>query len=467
MARDVTLDLGRSKVRIALPPGADVLSMSEPRPLTDPRSAIVQALNNPIGSEPLPVIVSRAVSSDADATAVVVISDNTRPVPYSGEQGILWPVVDTLLENGVKKSNVLILVATGTHRALDDRELADMLDPRVFDNGIRVVNHDCRAGDLVFLCETSRGSRVHINKRYLEADLKILTGLVESHFMAGVSGGRKSVCPGLISEGGTHVFHGPELLDSTNARDLVLEGNPVHEESLEVAEAAGVDFIVNVTLDSHMRLTGAFAGHLREAHESAAEYLRRYVSIPVHRPYDLVITHAGFVGVNHYQSAKAAVVAVPALAPRGSRLLMIADHSDPEPLGSPQYRTTLHLLKMIGPERFLRLIFSRDWEFIPEQWQVQMWARVFKRVNMRNLIYAAAGLRAEDESLIPGVSAPEYLRGRSRDVSSFDGLSEIAQATIEAIADELRSLKGSTPSIAVLQDGPYGIIEECITCQRA
>jgi nickel-dependent lactate racemase len=441
--------------------------MTGPGPLADPQSAIHHALNNPIGSDPLPVIVRRAVAANPDATAVVVVSDNTRPVPYSGEQGILWPVVSALLDNGVKKTNLVVLVATGTHRPLCTRELMEMLDQRIFDNGIRVVNHNCRGDDLVYLCKTSRGSPVHVNRLYLEADLKILTGLVESHFMAGVSGGRKSVCPGLISESSTYVFHGPKLLESPNARDLVLEGNPVHEESLEIAETAGVDFIVNVTLNSRMRLTGVFAGDLREAHESAAAHLSRYVSIPIERKYDLVVTHAGFVGVNHYQAAKAAVVALPALAENRSRLIMIADHTDPSPLGSSNYRTVLHLLKLLGAERFIKLIFSEDWVFIPEQWQVQMWAKVFRRLDMRHLIYAAAGLSADDESVIPGVTALEYLRERGRDTQSLCSLADVAEAAVLAAADELRLLRGSEPSIAVLQDGPYGMIGERCACLRA
>lgn len=466
-ASEVTLDLGRSRIRIGLPPGAEVLSMTEPGPVADPQSAIGHALESPIGSEPLSAIVSRAVAANPDATAVVVVSDNTRPVPYSGEQGILWPVLCTLLANGVKKANLTVLVANGTHRALCTRELMEMLDPRVFDNGIRVLNHDCRGDDLVYLCKTSRGSDIYINSLYLKADLKILTGLVESHFMAGVSGGRKSVCPGLIGESSTCVFHGPHLLDSPNARDLVLEGNPVHEESLEVAEAAGADFIVNVTLNSRLELTGVFAGGLRAAHESAVRHLSRYVLIPLERKYDLVVTHAGFVGVNHYQAAKAAVVALPALAETCSRMVMIADHTDPAPLGSSKYRTVLHLLKMLGAERFTKLIFSEDWVFIPDQWQVQMWAKVFRKLDMRHLIYAAAGLSADDESLIPGVTALDYVRERGYDTQPLRSFEEIAQAAVLAAADELRSLKGAEPSIAVLQDGPYGIVGERCTCQRA
>lgn len=457
MTREISLDLGRSRVHLTVPKCADVLSMPEPTAVAAPERAIEEALLHPIGSPSLADIVRQKLSSNPAAKAVVVISDNTRPVPYRGESGILWPVVRTLLDAGVRASDILILVATGTHRALSSEELDEMLDPRVFEHGIRIENHDCRSGECVFLCKTTRGSRVFLNRRFLEADLRILTGLVESHFMAGASGGRKSVCPGLISEDSTYVFHGPSLLASPEARDLVLDGNPVHEEALEVAEAAGVDFIVNVTLNSRMQLTGVFAGDLRWAHESAVEHLKEYVTIPVRHPYDLVVTHAGFVGVNHYQAAKAAVVALPALASDAPRMLMIADHTDPEPLGSLQYRTVLHLLRMFGPERWRRLIFSADWTFIPEQWQVQMWAKVFDKVKMEHFVYASAGLSSRDYCQIPGVSASEYLQSRGR-LHQPHSLDHLAQVAMDALIDELRTRLQREPTVAVLQDGPYGIV---------
>jgi len=458
MGGSVTLDLGRSKISLKVEDWFDVLGMAGMPAIADCRSAILAALDNPIGAEPLAALARRKIESNPDATAVVVISDNTRKVPYKGDSGILWPIIDVLLNNGFGASNILVLVATGTHRALRDDELKEMLDPRVFDHGIRVVNHDCRGNNLEFLCETSRGSRVYVNKDYLAADLKILTGLVESHFMAGASGGRKSICPGLISEASTYVFHGPALLDSPNARDLVLDGNPVHEEALEVAEAAGVDFIVNVTLNGEMQLAGVFAGDLKKAHYAAVEQLKTFVAIPIEKQYDLVVTHAGFVGVNHYQAAKAAVVALPALSQSSPRLLLIADHTDPRPIGSPQYRTLLHLLKMFGPEGFRRLIFSKDWTFVPDQWQVQMWAKVFSRVRMEHLVYATNAISPSDFEQIPGVSAAEYLRLRGRSCPDGSTLGEIAQASLDALIDELRSELGRQPRVVVLKDGPYGIV---------
>ncbi|MEW5867103.1 MAG: lactate racemase domain-containing protein, partial [Bacillota bacterium] len=308
---------------------------------------------------------------------------------------------------------------------------------------------------LEFLGTTSRGTRVLINRAYLESDVKILTGLVESHFMAGASGGRKSVCPGLVGEESTYIFHGPEFLSSPNARDLALEGNPCHEEALEVAKMAGVDFIVNVTLNSKFEVTGVYAGDLEKAHLKAVEKLSEYVSIPIDREYDVVVTHGGFVGINHYQAAKAAVAAIPALRP-GGRLIMAANNVDKDPVGSPLYRTVLHLLTLNGPEAFMRLITSPEWKFIPEQWEVQMWTRVFAKIPMENFTYCAPHITAKDAAILPGKDGNLLLPAERRYSGSLQDAADMVEL---AIRDAVRyyNVRGTTPSIAFLKDGPYGI----------
>jgi lactate racemase len=241
---------------------------------------------------------------------------------------------------------------------------------QIFELGIPNKNHDCRdQANLVYLGKARRGNEIFINRYFIEADFKIVTGLVESHFMAGFSGGRKSVCPGLVGEESTFVFHSAPFLASPKACDLNLSGNPCHEEALEVAEKAGVDYLVNVTLDRDFNLTGIFAGDLKQAHERAVAKIKSYTSISIEKEYDIVITHAGFVGINHYQAAKVAVGMIPALKPNGF-LIEFANNTDVNPLGSANYHTLIHLLKLLGAERFNQLLFSPDWSFIPDQWQV-------------------------------------------------------------------------------------------------
>ncbi len=454
MWKEEKLHVGRERVTLKLPVQTDVLSMPETAPLKDPEAVIQQSLRQPIASVPLADVIDRALAKNLRARAVVVISDNTRPVPYKGESGILWPVIKQLLVSGVPAKNILIIVATGTHRALTQAELEDMLDERVFKYEIAIKNHDCRCeADLVTLGTTQRGSKIVINRQYLEADIKILTGLVESHFMAGVSGGRKSVCPGLIGEKGTFVFHGAPMLASPEARDLVLEGNPCHDEALEVAKRVGVDFIVNVTLDSQFRVTGVYSGDLEKAHDQAANMVQRSTAIPVRHTYELVITHGGFVGINHYQTAKAAVVALPLLHPQ-SHLLLAADTTDQDPVGSAQYRTVLHLLKLFGPQAFSELIHAPQWPFVPEQWQVQMWARVFAHMPMDHFTYYSPQTCVQDYQILPGNNGLQM--ASEGQVSSQPSIQAAMQAWVDRQLAALPQPLEST-RVALLQDGPYGV----------
>ena len=307
---------------LVLPENTFVASMKAPEPIKDAKNAIRDSLENPIGSDSLRLLARRKKEEKKDASAVIVISENTRPVPYKGEEGILLHVIGILQEEGFSPSDITVLVATGMHRPMKEQELKAMMDPKAYELGIPVVNHEPKNPErLVYVGTTSRGTKAMIDSLYMEADLKITTGLVESFFMVGVSGGRKSICTGVIGEESTYVFHGPELMGDPESRDLNLKGNPVHEESLAVANLAGVDFIVNVTLDHAFHITGVFAGDLEETHLKAVEHLKESVEVPVPEEADLVINHAGFVGINHYQTAKGGVASLGALKKDGYLIL--------------------------------------------------------------------------------------------------------------------------------------------------
>lgn len=457
--KTVRLPLGPSGLSLELPDSTDVYAMSSPRTVPLPGRAVREALAAPIGSPPLSRLAAdRIAALGACARACLVVSDNTRPVPYKGASGILLLLIEVLLDAGFVPGNILVLVATGTHRAMGPGELRDMIDPKVFELGVEVVNHDCRdASSLLRLGSTSRGGEVFVNRRYLEADLKILTGLVESHFMAGASGGRKSVCPGIVGERSTFVFHGASLMAHPEARDLNLVGNPVHEEALEVARMAGVDFIVNVTLDHAFRLTGVFAGDLEKAHEAAVATMRASVGFQVDGEYDIVVSHAGFVGVNHYQAAKVAVASLGALA-KGGHLIVVADHRDASgPIGSLQYRTTLQLLKLIGAEAFTRTIKSQDWTFIPEQWQTQMWTKFFNRVPAEHLHYYAPQLDDRHWEDLPGVDGRVYLSPEHRQAPRLEYAGEFVSGALAAAMASYTPQRRSSLRVAYLSDGPYGI----------
>lgn len=435
-----------------LPDNCSVIRMNEAPVIGNIAEAIRQALRDPIGSRPLSEIAASKKAADPDATAVILVSDNTRPVPYTGEPGILMPIVDVLLSCGFSPDEITVLIATGTHRAMKDDEIRRMLDPRVFELGLRVVNHDCRDDSkLVNIGKTRRGTEVMIDSLYMQSDLKIATGLIESHFMAGASGGRKAVCPGVIGEKTTYLFHGPELMADPNSRDLLIEGNPVHQESLEVALMAGVDFLANVTLNHRFEITGLFFGDLQAAHIAGVDFIRSFVGVKVPRRSDIVITNAGFVGINHYQCAKCAVASLGVLR-EGGWLVILADNTDSgDIVGSLRYKTALGLLKIFGPEGYLRAICSPDWTFLPDQWQVQQWAKVFRRIPMDHLIFFSPQLTGERFEPVPGIDGHRFTDADPGDPDCF---AKALDGALRAIS-EAEGRRLGEMDITWIADGPY------------
>lgn len=456
--KNVTIQIGSYQTTLALPRQTQVVRMNESRRVSNPAQALVAALDNPIDSPAFCTIAREKLlkaqqNGAKSAQATILISDNTRPVPYIGEGGLLLPLIRQLLEVGYQSQDILLLIATGTHRAMSQTEIANMLGPEVLESGVAILNHDCQdQSSLVTVGTTKRGTVVELNRHYVEADLKIATGLVESHFMAGVSGGRKAVCPGILSEKGTYIFHGATLMADANSRDLNVIDNPVHSEALEVAQMVGIDFLLNVTVDAEFEITGVFAGNFVTAHEAATEYISEGVHVAVEAG-DVVITHGGFVGMNHYQCAKCGVAGLGAVRPGGYMIMLANTTDENNPIGSLNYRTALALLKVIGPEKFLSLIQSPSWTFIPEQWQVQQWAKVFLKIGADHLYFYAPQMDDLLTSFIPAVDGRKFLQSNEFTLETY---SSLVQAILEDIAQKERKAVEDL-SVIYIADGPYVI----------
>ena len=108
----------------------------------NPEEAIRESLRKPIGTDSFSSIVRHKLEDEPEGDAV--ISDNTRPVPYKGEQGILMTLIRELLNAGVKAEKITVLCANGTHVPLRDKVFRTMIDPEVYKLGIKVINHDCQ-----------------------------------------------------------------------------------------------------------------------------------------------------------------------------------------------------------------------------------------------------------------------------------------------------------------------------------
>jgi nickel-dependent lactate racemase len=453
--KKVSVEFGRNFLEVSVPPDCVELGMKEVPSLSDPKAAFENAFLNPIGSSTLEGIIGKKGKPPDKLSVAIAVSDITRPVPYKGENGILFHLLKRLISSGIPRENIKIIVATGMHRASTHEEKVEMYGEDVVEL-FTVLDHDCEKNDLLeSIGKTQRGTNVYVNRDFYFSDLKIATGLVESHFMTGISGGRKSVCPGLVDVKTIQKFHGPEYLEDRNATNLILEGNPCHEEALEVAKTVGLDFIVNVNLDKDLRLTRVFAGDVVEAHMRAYEMIKGYAEIPLDGPFDIVLTHGGYVGRDHYQTAKAGVGAIPAVK-EGGVIIIAANNRDPlEPIGSPEYKSLIHLLKLQGPDGYLDLLRTPHWRFTKDQWEPEVWGKVIRKVGEKGLIYCTMEISSEDHCLLPGVCGLDFLKEK-RKKPTLEKAQEMVQKAVLFAVNRYRE-KGIEPTMAFIREGPYAV----------
>lgn len=416
----VSLPYGEGEITVNLPEDRvkAVLYSKPAPPLKDVEERIRWALENPIASPPLRELAK------GRKNACIVISDITRPVP---NRLILPPLLSSLEEAGIKRENILILIATGLHRPNVGEELERMVGKYIMEN-YRIENHFARdASQQKFVGTTKRGTEIWVNRLYLEADLRILTGLIEPHFMAGYSGGRKSICPGICGIETVKVQHGPRFLEHPNADNGILEGNPFHEEALEVAKRVGVDFILNVTINRQREITGIFAGHLERAWEEGVRFLEDFVKVPIDEPVDIVLTHGGGypLDATFYQTVKGMVGALPILKPGGT--ILIAS-SCSEGVGSAEFRQLLWETKSL-PEAVERM-FDPSF-FIIDQWEVEELAKVYKKA--KEVYLYTDGLTEEE----------------------MEHCFVTPSRNIEETIEQLLNAYGDDAKIAVILEGPY------------
>jgi nickel-dependent lactate racemase len=453
--KKISVEFGDASFDVSVPPQTTVLHMKPMPCLAHSAEEISNALNNPIESQTLPEIIQSKDKPAENLTVCVTVSDITRPAPYSGENGILWPLFNIIEQTGVKRENIVIVIGNGMHRASTLEERIKMYGQDVVDN-YQIVDHNCEdMSSLVLAAHTKRGTDVYLNKIFYNADVKIITGLVESHFMAGVSGGRKAVCPALVNTKTIQKFHGVDFLEHPKATNLILDGNPCHEESLEVAETVGVDFMISTTLDSNLCITGVFAGDLVKAHLAAVEAMREFVQIPIDEPYDVVLTNGSYVGRDHYQSVKAAVNAMPAVRENGV-IVMVANNCDSEPIGSREYKTLLHLFKILGPDGYISVLNHPDWIFTKDQWEPEMWGKPFRKVGEDGLIYCSPQIPQEEFKIIPGINGYEFIQDNAEFGSMMEKAAAMFQNAVIYAAYHPR-FNGNKPSMAYIAEGPYAI----------
>ena len=361
----IQLLYGRGTLPIAPPRGcvATVIEKRAMPVLADPADAVRGALARPVGAPPL------AELARGWRSACILICDITRPVP----NGLfLAPLIRTLLDAGVPGAGITVLVATGLHRPNEGDELGELVgDPWVLD-AVTVANHDATVDrDHVLLGRTpARGTVVRLDRRLVEADLKIATGLVEPHFMAGWSGGRKVIAPGVAHAETITTFHNSAFMAHPRAANCVLEGNPLHEEQLAIVDMLGGALALNTVIDDQRRLAFVNFGEVVASHLRAVDFAREYAQVSVPRRFRTVVTSAAGYPLDktYYQTVKGMVGPLDILESGGE---LIVASACSEGLGSKHYVEAQRRLVDLGPDGFAASIAGKAHADIDE-WQTQM-----------------------------------------------------------------------------------------------
>ena len=416
---NVNLLYGRGELAVRLPEGCKPTVVEKPPMpvVAHPAAAVAAALDD-----------GRLASAAAGArSACILICDITRPVP----NGLfLRPVVERLEGAGVPRDAITVLVATGLHRPNLGDELAEVVgDPWVLEH-VRVVNHDARNDtDHVDLGRTGRGTPIRLDRRFVEAEVRISTGLVEPHFMAGYSGGRKVIAPGIAHAETITTFHNHRFMSDPCAENCVLDGNPLHREQLEILERIGGAHALNTVIDDRRRLAFVNFGGCRESHLDAVGFARRFAEVTLPRRFATVVTSAAGYPLDktYYQTVKGMVGALGALEDGGD--LIVASECS-EGLGSPEYRDAQRRLVEAGPDGFLAGIRGKANADVDE-WQTQMQTRSLARGRISLF---TEGLSPSDRAL-----------------TAVGAIASVENAIGESIE------RHRDPRIAVIPEGPYVI----------
>ncbi|MDA3867491.1 MAG: nickel-dependent lactate racemase [Salinivirgaceae bacterium] len=318
---------------------------------------------------------------------VIVVSDITRPIPYSE---FLPELITEIESSGVEKDEITILVATGMHRASTPEEHLKMFGEQVVAK-YRIIDHNCEDESNLQELEgrSWSGAKVKLNKHYVEAGFRIITGLVEPHFMAGFSGGRKAICPGLVALNAVQKFHGYTFLSHPNASSTILKDNPCHDENTSIARMCAPDFAINIVLDNNKKVNTIISGELFESHHQTVEYVRAACCPIVNKHADFVITSSGGypLDATFYQCVKGFVNCLSAVKQGGE---IISFGCCIEGIGSPEYTGVMK--KYSGNHRqFIDDIKSNRF-FIKDQWQFQMHVRTLEKIGQQNLHFYTSAI---------------------------------------------------------------------------
>ncbi|RFU70938.1 nickel-dependent lactate racemase [Peribacillus saganii] len=408
---------GQSDIEVEVSDDAFIVEPKHLPGLENDIESLKEALKNPIGTVPLKEMVK------ATDKVAIVISDITRPTPNSK----LVPVLIEELDH-VPIENFVVINGTGTHRDQTSEEFVQMLGEWVVDN-VRIINNQCHDKEtLINVGRSKFGCDIYLNKEYVEADFRIVTGFIEPHFFAGFSGGPKGIMPGIAGIETIMTFHNAKMIGDARSTWGNMEDNPVQQMTREINSICKPDFMLNVTLNREKEITSVFAGELYEAHDKGCEFVKEHAMVKCENRFDVVVTsNSGYpLDQNLYQAVKG-MSAAHKIVKKGGTIIIASECSD----GLPSHGNYSKIFELAdSPQGLLDLISDSNFKMF-DQWQVQkqavtqLWADVY--------VYSML----TDEQVKNAMLSPTH--------------------NIEQTLEELKKTYGQNMSIAVLPLGPLTI----------
>ena len=411
----VELAYGRHGTTVEVPDDAEVIAPLDEPGLDDEAASIVAALRHPLSGGALGDLTVGA------ERVAVVFPDLTRPMP---NRTVLPPLLAELARCGVPDDRITLLCATGTHRQATAAEMEELVGPEIVAR-YTIVDHDGSSEAHVAVGDVD-GVPVLLQREYVEADLRIVTGFVEPHFFAGFSGGPKAVCPGLAATTTILEAHHPRRIADGRATFVTREGNPVHDFVRAAVALAPPHLSVDVAINRARQVTAVFAGPLPAAHDAACAHVQATAVCAVEAPFDLVVsTNGGHpLDRNLYQAVKG-MAAAERIVRSGGTIVVAAACEDGVPGGGA-------FARLLADARTpADLVGASDAPAL-DRWQAQVLGRVLDRAEV--LLFA--------EGLDPDAPASPLLVG----VPDLD----------DAVARALHRL-GAGARVAVMPESPLTV----------
>lgn len=385
-------------------------------------SEIVEnALDNPIGSKKLEELVKNK------KTMVIITSDHTRPVPSR----ITLPIMLRRIRNSNPNIDIKIIISTGCHRPSTREELIYKMGEEIVNNEKIIMHFATDDEAMAKVGILPSGGDLIVNKQIIETDLLIAEGFIEPHFFAGFSGGRKSVLPGVASAKTIMYNHCSEFIDSPYARTGNLRNNPIHNDMLSAAKSVNLAFILNVAIDKDKKVIGAFAGDVKEAHESGCEFVTKLSKVDAVDADIVVSTNGGYpLDQNIYQTVKG-MTAAEATCKEGGVIIMVSACNDGH--GGKSFYD--NVANASSPTEILENVrkISKD-KTIPDQWEFQILARILEKFTV---------------IMVTDLCDPNMIKNmHMKHANSFDEALKMAF-----------DIKGNNAKVAVIPDGVSVIVK--------